>query len=555
MALPAASGKLTDEQADPRRWLTLAVLCLSLLIVTGGNTTLNIALPVLSRDLAASESQLQWAVAAYSLVFAGLLFTTGALGDRYGRKGALQFGLAIFFVASVLASQSSDITQITICRAVMGLGAAFIMPSTLSILVNVFPARERAKAIAIWATTTGVAGATGPLIAGWALGHFWYGSAFLVYVPVLVVAFVGCWFLVPTSRSPHEQRADPLGSLLSIVGIGALVYGFIEAPDKGWTAPVTLAAFATGFVVLTLFVLWELHRDEPMLDMRYFRNPRFSVGSGAMMLVFLAMYGVLLLTSQYFQLVLGFTPLGTSVRMLPIAGIMLVVTPFTPRFTARLGANRAVAVGMCSIAFGFFLFTRLGVDSPVWMCWLAMAPLMAGIAMAMSPMTAAIMSAVPASRAGAGSAMNDATREVGASLGIAVLGSIAASQYTSSLQDSLHLVPPAARSAAEASLAGALQIAARLPPRLGDAFAATAQQAFTDGMHLAALVGIALALAAACITYRYPPSIDRSHRAAALAGERARERGRARARRRAAGLRRPREARRTLTHMTTSART
>jgi EmrB/QacA subfamily drug resistance transporter len=493
------------EQVHARRWWILGVLCLSILIVTGGNTTLNLALPVLSRDLGASESQLQWAVAAYSLVFAGLLFATGAIGDRYGRKGALQFGLVVFFTASFFASQSTEIGQITACRAAMGLGAAFIMPSTLSILVNVFPPHERAKAIAIWATTTGVAGSVGPLIVGWALGHFWFGSAFLVYLPVIAVAFIGGWFLVPTSRDPRKSPIDPLGALLSIIGIGALVYGFIEAPDKGWTAPVTLAAFAVGFGVVTLFVLWELRAAEPMLDMRFFRNPRFSVGSGAMMLVFLAMYGVMLLLTQYFQLVLGFTPLGTSVRMLPIALVILVVTPLTPRFTKVLGANRAVALGMALIALGFLLFTRLGIDSPVWFCWIAMAPLMGGVGMAMSPMTASIMSAVPESRAGVGSAMNDATREVGAALGIAVLGSLAASQYTSALHESLGKLPPGARNAAETSLAGALEVAHRLPARLGDAFATSSQIAFTDGIHFAAAVGIVLSLGAALITYRFLP--------------------------------------------------
>ncbi len=251
----------TEEQAYARRWWTLAVLCLSLLIVFGGNSTLNVALPTLSRDLGATESQLQWVVAIYSLVFAGLLFTSGALGDRFGRKGALQFGLATFFLASLFASQATDVTQIIACRAAMGVGAAFIMPATLSILVNVFPPHERAKAIAIWATTTGIAGSIGPVITGWVLGHFWFGAAFLVYLPVIAVAFVGGWFFVPKSRDPNESAIDPLGALLSIVGIAALVYGFIEAPDKGWVAPVTIAAFATAVVVLTLFVLWELHTE------------------------------------------------------------------------------------------------------------------------------------------------------------------------------------------------------------------------------------------------------------------------------------------------------
>jgi MFS transporter, DHA2 family, integral membrane protein len=495
----------TDEQAYARRWWTLAVLCLSLLIVFGGNSTLNVALPTLSRDLGATESQLQWVVAVYSLVFAGLLFTSGALGDRFGRKGALQFGLATFFLASLFASQASDVTQIIACRAAMGVGAAFIMPSTLSILVNVFPPHERAKAIAIWATTTGVAGSIGPVVTGWVLGHFWFGSAFLVYLPVIAVAFVGGWFFVPKSRDPEESAIDPLGALLSIVGVSALVYGFIEAPDKGWTAPVTVAAFGIAVVVLALFVLWELHNEHPMLDMRYFRNPSFSVGSGAMMLVFLAMYGVMLLMTQYFQLVLGFSPLDTAIRLLPIAGIMLVVTPFTPRIVQRFGANRSVAFGMGLIAVGFLLFTQLGIHTSFWYCWLCLAPLMTGVSMSMSPMTASIMSAVPESRAGAGSAMNDATRELGAALGIAVLGSIAASQYSSHLHDALAKLPAGARNTASASIAGALQVAGRLPGDAGHTLATAAQQAFVDGIHLAATFGVALAIVAALVTRRFLP--------------------------------------------------
>jgi EmrB/QacA subfamily drug resistance transporter len=503
--LSSPTDRRTDEQAYARRWWTLGVLCLSLLIVFGGNSTLNVALPTLSRDLGASESDLQWVVAIYSLVFAGLLFTSGALGDRFGRKGALQFGLGTFFVASLLAAQSTDITQVIACRAAMGVGAAFIMPSTLSILVNVFPPHERAKAIAIWATTTGIAGSVGPVITGWVLGHFWFGSAFLVYLPVIAVAFVGGWFFVPKSRDPNEGAIDPLGALLSIVGVSALVYGFIEAPEKGWGAPITLISFAVAAVVLALFVVWELHTDEPMLDMRYFRNPSFSVGSGAMMLVFLAMYGVMLLMTQYFQLVLGFSALDTAIRLLPIAVIMLVVTPFTPRIVTRFGANRSVAFGMGLIAIGFALFTQLGIDTSFAYCWLCLTPLMTGVSLSMAPMTASIMSAVPESRAGAGSAMNDATRELGAALGIAVLGSIAASQYSSHLHDALAKIPVSLRGTASASIAGALQVAEKLPGRAGTAFATTAQTAFVDGIRVAAIFGVVLAIVAALVTRRFLP--------------------------------------------------
>src|SRR5580765_6260878 len=241
---------MTEEALYARRWWTLAVLCLSLLIVFVGNSSLNVAIPTLSRDLNASTSQLQWAVAAYSLVFAGLLFTAGALGDRFGRKGALQLGLLGFLVSAALASASTEMWQLIGCRALMGACAAFIMPSTLSILVNVFPPHERAKAIAIWAGVTGAAGAIGPLASGWLLGHFWFGSVFLVNVPIIAVALIAGWFLLPKSRDPLEADIDPIGAVLSIVGIVALVYGLIEAPDHGWSSTTTLVAFGVGAVVL-----------------------------------------------------------------------------------------------------------------------------------------------------------------------------------------------------------------------------------------------------------------------------------------------------------------
>ena len=246
------------------------------MIVFVGNSSLNVAIPTLSRELHATESQLQWVVAIYSLVFAGLLFSTGALGDRFGRKGALQFGLVLFLVGAGFASLSTEMWQIIACRAVMGAAGAFIMPSTLSIIINIFPPHERPKAIAIWASITGAAGAFGPVASGFLLGHFWYGSVFLINVPVIVVALVAGHFLVPKSRDPKQASFDPGGSVLSIIGVVALVYGLIEAPAKGWASSSTLGAFAVAIVVLAAFVAWELHVEEPMVDMHYFRNPAFA---------------------------------------------------------------------------------------------------------------------------------------------------------------------------------------------------------------------------------------------------------------------------------------
>jgi EmrB/QacA subfamily drug resistance transporter len=505
MEIPGSpANALSADQAYERRWWTLGFLCLSLVIVFTGNSSLNVALPTLARDLGATESQLQWVVASYSLVFAGLLFSSGAIGDRFGRKGALQFGLVTFFVACAMASQASQTWQLIGCRALMGLGAAFIMPSTLSILVNVFPEEERARAIAIWAATTGVAGAIGPVASGFLLLHFWFGSVFLINLPIIAIAFVGGWFVVPKSKDPTEARLDPPGALLSIVGISALVYGLIQAPDKGWGAPATLGAFALAASALTLFVVWELHVDEPMLDIRFFRNPSFSVGSGGMILVFLAMYGVMFLMTQYFQLVLGYSPLSAALRFLPMAVIMVLVAPRTPKLAARFGANRLVAFGMLLTAGGFLIFSGVGLHTSYWYFLVALILLVSGMATAMSPMTAAIMSAVPARRAGAGSAMNDATRELGAALGVAVLGSIAASQYSSHLHG-LGGLSATSRSDATSSIAGALHAAGHLGGRAADTLVHAAQQAFVDGIHVATLFGMVLSVGAAFLTVRFLP--------------------------------------------------
>ena len=488
-----------------RRWWTLAVLCLSLLIVFVGNSSLNVTLPTLARDLHASGAQLQWVVAVYSLVFAGLLFSTGSMGDRYGRKGALQLGFVLFLAGAGLASASHAMWQLIACRAVMGAGAALIMPSTLSILINVFPPHERPKAIAIWASVTGAAGALGPIASGLLLAHFWWGSVFLINVPLIIVALIGGKFFVPKSRDQEQAPLDPVGALLSTIGIVALVYGLIEAPNSGWLSGATLGSFAAAAAVLAAFVAWELRIEHPTLEIRYFLNRAFSIGTGGMILVFLSLYGVIFLLTLYFQLVLGYSALSTAVRFVPIALIMIVVAPQTPRLTARFGAHRAVGAGMVMVSAGLLALLGLGLHTSYPYVVACLVPIVGGMAMSISPMTASIMSAVPPRRAGAGSAMNDTTRELGAALGVAVLGSLAASRYASGLGGPLRALAPAARATARSSLAGALQVAGGLPHAAGAALARTADLAFVDGFHLAGIVGAALAALSAVIVVRYLP--------------------------------------------------
>lgn len=489
-----------------RRWAILAVLCTSLMIVIIGNTSLNVALPTLARELEASTSSLQWMVDAYALVFAGLLFTAGTLGDRFGRKGALQAGLVVFLGGTVLASTADTATMVIASRAIMGLAAAFVMPSTLSILTNVFPAHERPKAIAVWAGISGGGAAIGPVASGFLLEHFYWGSVFLVNVPMILAALVLGAVLVPKSKDPEEQPLDLLGALLSIVGLVALVYAIIEGPTKGWTSPETLGTFLLAAVALGLFGLWESRTRYPMLDLRLFRDRRFSIASGGMTLTFFAMFGTFFLVAQYFQLVLGYSPLKTGLLQLPMAVVMMSIAPQVPKVVARFGAHRVVPVGLSFVAVGLAVFSQVDVDTPMWFIYCSILPLAAGMATTMTPLTTLIMSSVPLGKAGVGSAMNDTTRELGGALGVAVLGSLVTSQYTSSLRPAVASLPIEAQDVALSGLAGALRLGNELGGSAGEAIADAARLAFVDGIGLAATAGAIVVLAAAAIAWFLLPS-------------------------------------------------
>ena len=346
-----------------RRWYTLIVLCMSLLVIGIDNTILNVALPTLSEELGATNSQLQWIVDSYVIVFAGLLLTAGALGDRFGRKRALTAGLVVFGAGSVLAAFSGSAGHLISTRALMGASAAFIMPATLSILTNVFTdSSERAKAIGVWAGVSALGIAVGPLAGGWLLEHFSWGSVFLVNVPFVIAALVAGHFFVPESKDPHAPRLDLVGAALSIGGLVTFLWGIIEAPSKGWTAPEVLVAFAAGAVLLGTFVIWELRSDHPMLDVRFFRNPRFSAASGAITLAFFAMFGAMFVLTQYLQAVLGLTALEAGLRLAPISLVLMIVAPTANIWVRRFGSKYVVASGLAIAALGLVLMSRLGTD-------------------------------------------------------------------------------------------------------------------------------------------------------------------------------------------------
>jgi EmrB/QacA subfamily drug resistance transporter len=497
---------MRQPRAAVNPWWTLAVLCLSLVMVVLGNTVLNVALPTLVRELGATSTQLQWMVDSYALVFAGLLLTAGALGDRFGRKGALIIGLVIFGTASLASTFATSADHLIATRAVMGLGAALVMPATLSILASVFPPELRARAIAIWAGFAGAGGAIGPIAGGWLLEHFYWGSVFLLNVPVVAVALIAGRWLVPTSRDPEHATIDLVGAGLSIVGLGALLYGIIEAPTFGWSDPLVLIAFAVGLVFLGSFALWESRVEQPMLDLGFFKDPRFSAASAAIMLVFFAMFGTFFLLTQYLQVVRGYSPLEAGLRTLPMALTMMVTAPASARLVERLGPRRVVAFGLATVGTGLALASAIGTDSPYLWLALVLVVMATGMALTMAPSTTSIMSSLPLRKAGVGSAWNDTTRELGGALGVAVVGSLAASQYASGLRAAVGGVPERAAHAAQASVGAAVQVSARLPGGIGPQLARAARSAFVDAMGVALLVSAGVAFLASFLVGRYLPA-------------------------------------------------
>ena len=510
-----------QDRAEDRRWLILGVLCFSLLVIVLDNSILNVALPAIVRELSATNTQLQWIVDSYTLVFAGLLLTAGSLGDRFGRRPALQVGFVLFGLGSLASAMASSPTALIVSRGSMGVGAAFIMPATLSIITNVFPARERGKAIGVWAATAGVGAALGPLAGGFLLEHFYWGSVFLVNLPIVAVGLVAGFFLIPDSKDPAAPRLDPLGAVLSMVGLATVLFAVIEAPKNGWTDPTTVAAFLVGAGLLGGFAWWELHCDHPMLDFNFFRNPRFSAASAAITLTFLAMFGSVFILSQYLQFVLGYTPLQTGVRLLAFAIPMIIIAPISPRFVHHFGTKYVVAAGMGLTTCGLLLMSFAPVDASysdiVW----RMVIMACGLALTMPPGTESIMGSLPLAKAGVGSAVNDTTRQVGGALGVAVLGSVFTSIYSTQIADRLagQGLPAAALAEAQDSLGGALGVASRVGGSLGQTVVDAARAAFMDGFHAAARVGAAIALVGVVITLVWLPARARQRDVELQAGE------------------------------------
>ncbi|MCU1456200.1 MAG: drug resistance transporter, EmrB/QacA subfamily [Actinomycetia bacterium] len=494
------------DRAYDRRWWILLVLCLSLVVITLDNTILNVAIPTLQRDLNANTSQLQWMVDAYTLVFAGLLLTAGSLGDRFGRRGALQLGLAIFALGSLASAVVTTADQLIATRALMGIGGALIMPSTLSILTNVFPAHERGRAIGIWAGVSAIGIALGPLAGGFLLSHFYWGSIFLVNIPIAAVAIVAGIFLMPNSKDPHPGKLDPVGAGLSIAGLFALVYAIIEAPQDGWTDPTIVTMFAAAAVLLVVFAIWETRSTHPMLDVTFFKNPRFTAASAGITLVFFALFGYTFLLTQYFQLVLGYSAIKTGFALLPFALILMITAPTSSRIVDRFGTKLVVATGLSLVTLGMLLQTGLQVSSSYLDVIWRMAVIAFGMGLTLAPSTESIMGSLPLAKAGVGSAVNDTTRQVGGALGVAIIGSALSSYYGSHIVHALTgKYPPNVVAAAKSSIGGAIDAASTLG-NAGKPVAAAAKAAFVGGLHRGALVASISALIGATVAALYLPA-------------------------------------------------
>ncbi len=500
------------EEVYEKRWAILGVLCLSLLIVMVGNTSLNVALPTLSRELSATNAQLQWLVDAYSLVFAGFLFMAGAIGDRFGRKGILQGGLLLFAAAVAYAAFGVETAnQLIVARAAMGLAGAMIMPATLSILTNVFPPKERAKAVALWAGVSGGGTAIGPLLSGFVLEHYSWHSVFLLNLPLIFAALVAGAILIPRTADPGHTKLDIPGSLLSVIGLVAIVYAIIEAPVHGWLTLETVGVASFGLAIMGVFVWWQLRAKHPMLDVRLFKKPAFGVSSLVLILVFFSLMGMFFNMSQLLQLVYGYEPIEAAVRMLPMSFAIVFASIASPRLVARFGKRKVVASGMLIVAMGVALLSTLTAQPDYIRLVVSMLIAAFGMGLSMSPTTDLLMSAVPRSRAGMGSAMNDTTRELGGSLGVAILGSLLASRYASEIAGVTVNLPAAARAVAESSLAGAMGVAAQLPASTGAVLTNAAKVAWMSGFKFSLVTGAILIALSALIAFLWLPDRSDDH--------------------------------------------
>ncbi len=494
-----ASRGSAAERRGRRRWFGLFFVCLAVLVIVMDGSIVNVALPTLAVKLSgATNSRLQWIVDAYILSFAALLLTAGSTADRFGRKRVLLLGLAVFAAVSVGAAYSASTTSLVAWRTLMGVGAAMIFPSTLAMITDDFPEPAlRRTAIAIWAGSSGLGVAIGPLAGGWLLTHLYWGAIFLVNLPVVAVALAGVWITTRESRDTAHARFDPLGALLAITGILALTWGLIEAPERGWLDPITASALIGATVLLVCFVAWERRVASPMLDVRYFGDRRFSGGCIAIAAAFFGLFGFVFMVTQYFQLMRGYNALEAGVRTTPFAGFILLGALAAARLSSRLSARTVIAAGLGLMAAGFAWSTTAGITTPYGSIVLQMGVLGIGLGLVNAAATEAVMGSLPANKVGTGSSVNDTLREVGGTLGVAGMGTAFNALYRASCATSLTdaPLPETAKALVQSSVGAATEVVQRLELIAGadaaQALRAAVQRAFLEGLQASCWIACA----------------------------------------------------------------
>jgi EmrB/QacA subfamily drug resistance transporter len=497
-------------QRDPHRRLALAIVCLAALIINVDNTILNVALPTLVRDLHATSSQLQWIVDSYAMVFAGLLLVGGTLADRFGRKRLFLIGLSVFALGSIGAALSSSVTTLIAFRALMGAGAALTIPTSLAIINDIFrDPGQRARAIGVWGGTIGLGIAIGPIAGGFLLSRFWWGSIFLVNVPIACIGFLGAALVVPDSKNPHVQRPDPGGAALSIAGLGLLLWAIIEGPTRGWTSGTVVGAGLASLVVLGGFVIWESRSTHPMLKLEFFRDRRFSVALAAECLAVFGLMGALFLSTQFLQFDLGFSPLEAGIRILPIAVMVVVGATVSPMAARLVGIKVTVAASLVSIAAGLWQVSASSrFDTSYGDVVLGLLLIGLGAGLMLPTATNSVIGSVPQGDSGMGSASNTVALQVGGALGVAVIGSVMLTRYQGHMAEALagRHVPQSMAQTIFGSLGAALAVAARVGGSTGVELARAARTAFMSGNEVALAVGAIVALAAALLVLVALPS-------------------------------------------------
>jgi EmrB/QacA subfamily drug resistance transporter len=513
---PRYTDTAADDEERPgyaKRWWVLATMTVCLLVVITGNTILNVALPTLQRELNATQGELQWAVDAYILVFAGLLFSWGVVGDRIGRKRVLVIGLSVFALGSVLAAFSGSAVELIVWRAVMGIGGAAVQPTTLAVITNVFPAGERGRAIGVWASTAGIGVAGGPLAGGAVLQHFWWGAVFLIGVPVCALGIAAILAFVPESRDPQARRLDVPGVLLSIAALAGLVYGIIRGGSgQGWTTPGVLGPLLGGVVLLALFVWLQRRSSHPALDVSLFRDPAFSAAAAALGLNFFALQGATFYLVYYLQGARAYSALQSGAALIPVAVGMAVMGPRSSGLAQRFGAKAVCTAGLLLVGTSFAGIQLLDVDSPAWLLLVVLSVQGLGMGAVFAPATESIMSVVPRAKAGAGAAVNNSVRQVGGALGVAILGSLLSTAYQAHLGQTLDVLPARVREQAGESIVATLEAVRRVAAtadeetaRAALAVVRPAREAFVAAMHVTATGTAAAALVGAAVVLLWLP--------------------------------------------------